>query len=340
MVPPGGTAGFLAAQPVSVLAHRDSAHQNSAHQDLVSLLASCVCCVPLAVLALQRGSSQLFWVPAPSLRTAKQVLQALTSAGLQPGYYTAAGDVLLVLSLCLLLAGTGLIVGYARRRAIVRAPEAEAVLVLSWLVVPVGLMLVLSLVGHSIFQARYALVSLPAVSMLIAWALSALPLPRAVAASALIAVVALRALALAPSYGTSTEEWRAAARFVATAARPADCIAFYPEDARMPFEYYQGPSRLLPRPVLPPLPWGSIRSYVEEYRAPALGALTALAPGCHRMWLVFSHQGRLGGAPVSGANFTRLRRLRSELGGLYQRHELRRFGRASPISVELFRGAA
>ena len=51
-------------------------------------------------------------------------------------------------------------------------------------------------------------------------------------------LIALRVVALAPSYGTSPENWRAATAYVLHAARPGDCVAFYPLDASMPFAYY------------------------------------------------------------------------------------------------------
>ena len=56
--------------------------------------------VPLVVLALRRGSGQLFWVPRPSLTAAKQVAQSLTSSGLEPNFHaTSTTTALLVLTL-------------------------------------------------------------------------------------------------------------------------------------------------------------------------------------------------------------------------------------------------
>ena len=51
-----------------------------------ALAVVAVCCTPLLVLALHRGSGQLFWVPRPSFTPEKQVLEALTSSGLQPNF--------------------------------------------------------------------------------------------------------------------------------------------------------------------------------------------------------------------------------------------------------------
>src|SRR5271165_4796776 len=48
---------------------------------LVALGAVAVICVPLVVLALSRGSSQLFWVPSPDQHVLGQAARTLTSAG-------------------------------------------------------------------------------------------------------------------------------------------------------------------------------------------------------------------------------------------------------------------
>jgi hypothetical protein len=127
---------------------------------------------------------------------------------------------------------------------------------------------------------------------------------------------------------------------VAAATRPGDCIAFYPLDTRMPFEYYGGTSGRLPKPVLPALRFGVVRSYVEDYKTLSAGQLAALGGACSRVWLVSSHEGKLGGPPVSGANFRRLRDLRLALTARYSNPAVRAFGRASPITIELFTGAA
>ena len=322
----------IPAQLLLLARHRDRARAATS-----AVVLSACCCVPLAILAAQRGSSQLFWVPAPSWRTLKQVLQALTSSGLAPAYYTASGDALLILTCVILLAGAWTLVRGSPDRG---SRGWGAALVASWIVVPVVLMLLVSTLGHSIFQARYALVALPAVAIFSAWTLTRLAVPRAAAGGVLLAVVVLRVLALAPGYGVSTEQWREAASYVAATTRPGDCIAFYPLDARMPFEYYEGGVRPMPGPVLPVIAWGAVRPYLEEYRTLTAQQVRGLARSCSRVWLVWSHEGHLGGPPESAANFRRLVTLRAALAGSYPQQLTRTFGRASPISVELVRGAA
>jgi hypothetical protein len=132
--------------------------------------------------------------------------------------------------------------------------------------------------------------------------------------SAVAVLIALRAVALAPTYGTSPEDWRAATAYVLHASRPGDCIAFYPLDASMPFDYYSG------RPVRP---------YVERYDTPQIPS------GCPRLWLVASHQGQPDGTAASRAHYATYVALRSALGREYVRRTTRRFGYASVIWVEL-----
>jgi mannosyltransferase len=268
---------------------------------VTALAASAVCWIPLAVLALDRGAGQLFWVPRPSLKIEKQVVLALTSAGFEPNFHPtwAAGALaigtMVLLAIALLRRGTPL-------------------LAVSWLVVPVGLMWLWSLVGQPLFTPRNVLVSLPAVALLLGWLLTRTRLGWV----GLALVLALRVVALTPSYGTSPENWRAATAYVTAAKRAGDCVAFYPLDARMPFAYYAH------EPVQP---------YIERYETPRLPL------GCRRVWLVVSHQGLPSGTATARAHFARYVALRSALTRQYRHHAVRAFGYASVIWVEVFYGA-
>jgi mannosyltransferase len=272
--------------------------------------------IPLAVLAIHRGSGQLFWIPRPSLTTEKQVIQALTSAAFEPNFHLAAGSTALLIATVLLLALAAV--------AIVRHIQWGPVLALSWLVVPVGVMWLESFAGQPLFTARNALVSLPGVALLLGWVIVRIRL----AWLALAVLIALRALQLAPAYGTSPEDWRAAASYVIAASRPGDCIAFYPLDGRMAFDYYVTAGA--PRPVLPSLPWSQIRPYVERYDLPRVPL------ACPRVWLVASHEGFPTGPPGSRAHYERYVALRAALAGEYAHDTKRPIGYASTIWVELF----
>jgi mannosyltransferase len=278
------------------------AWRRPAWRRVASALGVCVVCwVPLAVLAASRGSGQLFWIARPSLKIEKQVILALTSAGLEPNFRpTWAAGALAIVTVLLVLV------------AVVRRPLPWGMwLGLAWLIVPIGLMWLWSLIGQPLFTPRNALVSLPAVALVLGWLLARARIGWIV----LAVVLALRVVALAPSYGTSPENWRAATAYVTASERPGDCVAFYPLDARMPFAYYSG------RPVEP---------YVERYDTPSLPA------GCRRVWLVASHQGLPSGTAASRAHYSRYVALRATLTREYGRGTTRAFGYASIIWVELF----
>jgi hypothetical protein len=130
--------------------------------------------------------------------------------------------------------------------------------------------------------------------------------------------------------------------------RPGDCIAFYPLDGRMPFDYYVqrgenaagtlatlGARVRVPRPVEPSTPWAQTPPYVEDYSTPTDGQLTHIERTCPRLWFVVSHQGQRRGPPVSRTNFVRYRVLGATLQVAYARHHKRTFGWASPVQVEL-----
>jgi mannosyltransferase len=291
-------------------------------------------CVPLGVLAASRGSGQLFWVPAPSFRVVRQVVQALTSAGLQPDFYTSTTTALLILSLVLVLAG-----GAAAVRQTVRTGRDAAVgpiLIVSWLVVPVVLAAIESAVGQSIFQARYLLVSLPAVSLLIAWAASNTRMPRALVLVTMMALIALRILQLVPAYGVSSENWRGATAYVVSHRHRGDCIAFYPLDNRQAFRYYLISPEAAPRPILPAVPWRWVRPFVEDYSSLSPEAVTRLPGICGRVWLVASHEGRVGGPAVSRANYRRFAALTSGLQRLYPASRSGNFGAQGVVTVTLY----
>jgi mannosyltransferase len=296
-------ASFVAilALPAQLVA---LAWRREAWRRFASALAACaVCWVPLAVLAASRGSGQLFWIPRPSLKLEKQVILALTSAGFEPNFRPTWAAGVLAIGTVLLLA-----VAFARRPV-----PWGARLGLAWLLVPLGLMWLWSLVGQPLFTPRNALVSLPAVALLLGWLVARTRLGWV----AVAVVLALRVVALAPSYGTSPENWRAATAYVTASERPGDCVAFYPLDARMPFAYYSG---------------DRVNPYVERYETPRLPA------GCPRVWLVSSHQGLPSGTATSRAHYSRYVAVRRALTRTYARHRTRAFGYASVIWVELFYG--
>jgi uncharacterized membrane protein len=326
-------------------------HRDRVRPVLVAMGAVGACCVPLAVLASSRGSGQLFWVPSPSYRTLRQVVQSLGSAGLEPNFYTGSGRWLLFLTLALILAAA-LRVGYAFRSPAGRRQAWRSSLVLGWLIVPLAITVVVSELAQSIFQARYLLVSLPAVALLLGWLLDGIwrssvtgrptgllrrPVAGPVLAVGLLALLlGLRMAQVVPSYAKSSEPWQAVTQYVSQQARPGDCVAFYPLDARMPFRYYLGGRATTPVPVLPSGPWNQVRPYVEQYAMPQASRLAATVSGCSRVWVISSHGGEADGPPVSRAHLSGYLTLLDRLHRLYPSRQSLSFGYAGLISVSLF----
>ncbi|HUA70422.1 MAG TPA: glycosyltransferase family 39 protein [Solirubrobacteraceae bacterium] len=284
------------------------AWRRTAWRPIFGALAACaVCWIPLAVLALSRGSGQLFWIGRPNPKLARQVTGALTSAGFEPNFHpTAVATPLAIVTVALLIFAA---VRIARRR------EWGPILAVSWLVIPVALMLIWSFIGQPIFTPRNLLVSLPAVALLLAWVIMSRAVPPVLAWVAVAILIALRLVVLVPSYGTSPENWRAATAYVTHAARPGDCVAFYPRDASMPFDYYSG---------------GPVQPHVEQYETPLVPA------GCTRVWLVASHQGLPTGTAASRGHYAQYVAVREALARRYPQRNVRSFGYASVIWVELF----
>jgi mannosyltransferase len=311
---------------------------------LIALAAAVVCWIPLVVLALRRGAGQLFWVPHPSAQVLKQVLEALTSSGLQPSFHARwMLWPLLIATVAVVLVVAVVHVRQASQRTLAPRPELWGqALVLLWLFVPFGLALLESLVATPVFIPRNLLICLPAVAILIAVGLGDPRLSPVVSWGAVAAVIALRALALGPSYGVSPEPWHQASNYVLTRATPRDCIAFYPLDARMAFRYYVSGAHAAvraPRSVLPELPWSTVKPQVEDFAGLSVARLSAVRATCPRLWLVSSHEGQADGPSArSRANWARFVALRGALERAYGTHALAQFGYAATIHVERLGG--
>jgi len=308
---------------------------------LSALAAAVACWVPLAVLALRRGSGQLFWIPHLSLLVYKQALEGLTSAGLQPSFHATA--TMWALMVVTVLAVAGVAVVHVRRAARpARGPRTELwgqALVLLWVFVPVVLAFAESAIGQPLFIVRNLLMCLPAVALVLAVGACDPRLPGLFSVGVLLVLVVLRVLALAPTYGVSPENWQRASAYVLARAQPGDCSVFYPLDARMAFEYYVGRDNAAaraPRSVLPVLPWGVVKPYVEDYATLPASRVPAIAASCPRLWLISAHEGQPHGpSPESRTNWFRFLGLRSSFERAYASHTRVQFSYAATIHVDL-----
>ncbi|MFZ1994571.1 MAG: hypothetical protein WAU75_10725, partial [Solirubrobacteraceae bacterium] len=147
---------------------------------------------------------------------------------------------------------------------------------------------------------------------------------------------------LVRAYGVSPEPWQEVTARVLAQARPGDCAAFYPADARMAFQYYVGTgtaTRRAPRAVLPAVAWGTVRPFVEDYAVPSPATLARRTAGCVRMWLISSHEGQPNGPAPARAHRAQWLRLTAELERRFGSGAVLRYGYASVIHVELMPGA-
>jgi mannosyltransferase len=307
-----------------------------------ALGALVVLCAPLAYLAIRRGSGQLFWVPRPSRMIDTQVLDSLTSAGLQPSFTHTATTYVLLWATVVALSALALDVLRRQRRG---EPVWARALTLAWAVGPAILTFVYSLVAHPMFVPRNLLSSTPAVGLALAVGLADRRLPRAVAAGALVLIVGMRAQQVHAAYGVSPEPWQQVTADVLSHARPGDCVAFYPEDGRMAFQYYVGTGAAAidraPRSVLPVLRWGVVKPFVEDYATLSSARLGKRVAGCRRMWFIASHEGQVDGPQQSRINRARYLALGAELAAVFGAAPRHSFGYADTIHVTLMsRGTA
>jgi mannosyltransferase len=329
---------LIPAQLVLLLARRERARLVIGCLVVTALLS-----IPLLVLAAQRGSGQLFWVTPLNWQVAGQALLSLFSAAFLPNFHRTATTAPAVIVMAIaVLAGLGL-----AGRTVLRnreAPPWPLLCVLAWVLVPTLLALIAYAAGEPIELVRVTILELPPLGLLVAWLLLRPQTKPLLGGAAVVVLLALRLLQVIPAYGASPEPWKTVTAYVlkATPAHGTSCVAFYAQDGREAFDYYllhttrsrQDPWPNL-RPVLPTLPWGSVRSYVEGYATLDTGQRARIAAECPRLWLITSHSGQSGGTQQSRVNLERYQALTSGLERLYPHHSLRTFGWASPIRVLL-----
>jgi mannosyltransferase len=204
----------------------------------ITITAVVLLCVPEAVFASRQGGQELSWIPTPSFSNLIQLPSGL------------AGGIVLAILLSALAC-------YGFVRAFASNHRRPALFAAAWLLGPVLLDFIGSRLGHPLFLARYLIVVLPALLLLAAAGVAALPRKAILVACALLGVVMV-------SYGgawyanPSVEGFRGATAFILKASRGGDAISYDPE-LRLggPQEgvlYYESVNRTAgPRPTHLPL---------------------------------------------------------------------------------------
>jgi mannosyltransferase len=304
-----------------------------------------VLCVPLLVLAAQRGSGQLFWVMPISWPIAQQAVVTLLSAGMPPNLHYTSTTVVAEAVTAVAVVAAIVLAARAALPAGRRLRYGPLLLVLSWAVVPTVVALVLYAAGEPIELPRVVILMMPALALLLAWMLLQAGLAPSLGLWLCAALLVLRLAQLLPSYGVSSEPWNTVTAYVvaATSANQPACVAFYPQDGREPFDYYlrelgHAPGNPAPnlRPILPSVAWTRVRPFVEVYGTLDAGQRARIASECPRLWLIGTHEGQADGTAQSRTNLTRYRQLERGFARLYPHRTLRAFGWASTIHTTLY----
>lgn len=173
---------------------------------------------PLLVFVLTTRSNVLYWIPN---LTAGGLLKVFTFLGGGPTSFAYA--LLWVFSICLV----------ARRS---KPQDSGSYAFLQWwLFLPPAAALCVSLV-RPVLEQRFLIICLPAGALLAAATLSQLR-PRFAAAVAVVLVIG-SAYALVRYYRQPSEDWRAAAAYIAAHARPGDVVLAEPQFADAVLQYY------------------------------------------------------------------------------------------------------
>ncbi len=207
-----------------------------------------------------------FWVPEPDWRAVGDLVR------------TYAGSARLAW-LLLPLAALGVARGWRAPRPAGPQPPAALVLV-PWLLGPIVLPLVLSLIGSPIFLPKYTIAASVPFALLAALGLAALARPLRWAAA--VGIVVLTVPALRPYYTTvHKDDWRTAVHALEARARPGDVVVFYPFFTEIPFDFY------LSRHDLTEAPFPKHAELVTDLTLPFL--LRPLVGDAPRVWLVAMH---------------------------------------------------
>jgi mannosyltransferase len=251
-----------------------------------SAIALVVLLVPLALLIESTDSAGVNWASGSS---AGRLFTHIRSA--VPHVVLDAA----VLVVVVVVVG-GIVV--ARRR-----PQIGAVFgrqwplffTLCWLVVPVGAVVLLSLVDKPLLVIRYLMVSLPAAVLLAAVAVDRLASlarrgARIMAGALLVILVAASAVGVAQWYSQGgPDDFRPAVALIADRAQPGDGILIFAPYERIPVEWYMADKPATERtvhPVYPATAWGVDPLYFDGNVQLPSHAVEEAASKFQRIWLV------------------------------------------------------
>ncbi len=297
---------------------------------LITGLGVALALVPLALMAKARGSHQLFWLGAPTEVQMHEAIGFLASARMN-GNVTSVTTLLLRLTEDLVFAAVvfGVLKSIWTRRL---EPFRIVALGWFWVSVPIAIAYTVSIHITPIFLDRYFLICLPALTLLLGYALDAIPVvPFAWLGCGLL--IGLRSQQLYATHDVTIDNWRAVASRIVNQAHSGDCVAFYFNDGFVDFAYYleHPPSGMnikspVPRSVLPALAFGSpptsrsiadFPPIVESYTALNARQIVSVSHTCPELTVLSNHDGHNSMTPGAQIVWRRFVTMRDGLKNAY-----------------------
>ena len=246
--------------------------------------------VPIGLIVARVGTGSTRWIPPTHMRSVLQFFVML-----------AGNNGMRLMTLDAVAAGFAAFGVWRLWRRFGRSLDCWGrIVVFSWLLVPVALVLIVSVV-RPIFLARYMLPCLPAAILVVAAGISTIQ-PRLLAWIFAAAISIFSILGVFSYYrrdfDLERDDWRGATTYVLDHVLPGDGAFFYQNFGRLPFEFYR--SQKHPSPVWPEAlvsahgaDWGyrdSLFAYLGE-------SLQDAGPGGERVWLVLDLDRDADGKP-------------------------------------------
>lgn len=188
---------------------------------LFSLAAVALFTAPLLLLIGSQNQGQWAWLPKFSLREFSHLMTFLTGNGVRFFFY-------------LLFWIAALAVWIQELRSGRSVESWREGLLLSWLIVPIFVVTIASLM-RPILAPRFLLFCVPAVVLVAARGFFAAP-NRKLAIAGMVLLMAFSAASLRTYYRTPKEDWRGAAQFVFSSVKPGEPIVLWESPA---FDYYR-----------------------------------------------------------------------------------------------------
>ena len=238
--------------------------------------------LPVAIFVVSTGAGPLSWIKRPSLRELWSFATHLTGNG---------GPLLLVASL--IACGAALLPVFRRRSISQTSWDSWRYwFLVLWLLFPVLFTVAVSF-ARPLFLARYFVLCLPALNLLVAAGLARLRSFWLLTPALLVfLILSLRGTVsyYEHDFDLRRDNWADASQYLLSNARPGDAIVFDIAMGRMPYEYYRsllnphsdGPTVLYPN-------HGPRMTYMDFVGKPDYAQLKHSISQYPRVWLVLSY---------------------------------------------------